>query len=199
MEQNNQAISQTISALPLPRIDAIAEWETPIALEQLQHWMTALVPFYNQSMPTVGLADAARATAEALQAAGYTSAEVRFAFRRMWSDKTIVWIFAKNSPLNPGVFIPHIEELRGMQHALLFDMRHEMVMRLCRQFPSDLHPHDFGPGNFGTGRDSHTRLYRYKKQHLLREASRNSKRLAAPQGAIPIRQLVAAYATGGNE
>ena len=171
-------------------------WDKPADPEKLGQWLKALAPFYNQNLPMEGLAKSAVATSEALVAGGFTGPEISFALRRMWTDRSLYWCFAKNYPMNPALFIPHIHELRKLQAALMFPSKMEMVQRLCAEFPDELHPGDFGYAGDDGFRN---KLYRYKRAHLIREYGRTSKRLrATPEHTAPADHYTQ-YLAGGQQ
>lgn len=165
-------------------------------MTRLITYLRSLLPFYNQALPTDGLTRAAKSTAEALVAGGFTSAEIRFAMRRMWTDKTMYWVFAKNYPLNPAAFIPHIYDLRRLQSALMFPARMEIVQRLCAEFPDELHPQDFGKCSFDVMDNP---LYAYKHAGQLKEMGRNSIRLRDVPDAQSVGELLTVYTKGEIE
>lgn len=185
-----------ISTMPLPRCSEIAKWDEPADVKRLTTYLRGLLPYYNQALPTAGLARAAQATAEALVAGGFTSAEIRFSMRRMWADKTMYWAFAKNYPLNPAAFIPHIYDLRRLQSALMFPARMETVQRLCAEFPDELHPQDFGKCSFDAMDNA---LYAYKHAGMIKEMGRKSTRLRDIPDAQSVGELLVAYTKEGEE
>lgn len=189
-DQTPEGLSKMISTLPLPRASDLMRWDEPADVDRLTTWLRSLTPFYNPNLPTQGLAKAAAQTAEALVAGGFTSAEIRFAMRRMWTDKTMSWTFKKNYPINPADFIPHIHELRRLQSALMFPAKIEVVQRLCSAFPDELHPADFDICNYDRQDNP---LYQYKHFKALRQMALNSKRLKDIPEYQPIGELLTPY------
>ena len=145
--------------------------------------MKSLTPFYNQNKPRKGLAEALVSTARVLIESEYTSAEIRWAFKRLWIDKTIFWAFANNTPMNPGALIPHIHALRRLQKGLLVPITVEKRDKLCDEFPSELDADDFGivSTKFNSPNE---KMYLYRNVQKIRAIGQKTGRLKTPENNV---------------
>lgn len=177
----------------MPPVTDLLAWEAPANTRQVAALVTPLANFYSdgEGASTEALVAALEGTVSALSGSGYTMHEIAWAVRAFWRDPANAWVMAKSRPVNPAMFIPHIEELRRLQASLTTRITEYDLSRLLTRFPSELCRNDFGICGYDT---ADRPLFMFKRAGVLRTMIAKSKRLTP---TLPIQRSSAPVGLAG--